>query len=239
MQNTITENIETVILAGGTGERLRPLTEYNAKPAVPFGGKYKIIDFVLSNCLHSKLRKIYVLPQYEPFSLHDHLDSWSSIFNSEMGEYLKVIFPYSQAGKDLSPYVGTADAVLKSMRYILRGKPEHVLILAGDQIYKMDYREIIDFHRGSRVGLTMAVVESNREVAQRSGVVVLDKYNSVVEFEEKPGDPRPLPGNPDRFLVSMSAYVFSTEFLVQELEDDFKDHESKHDFGKNILNKML
>lgn len=235
----ITEITQTIILAGGAGERLRPLTEHRAKPAVFFGGKYRIIDFVLSNCLHSKLRKIYVFPQYEPKSLHDHLDSWSRIFSTEMGEYLSVISPRSQADKDLIPYSGTADAVLQNLRYLVREKADYILILAGDQIYRMDYRELIDFHCKNKADMTMAVAETNKEVAQRSGVVEINKNQRVADFNEKPQNPKSLPDNPDKFFISMSVYVFSREFLFQELEEDSQNHRSNHDFGKNIIPKVL
>lgn len=234
-----TELTKTIILAGGVGERLRPLTLHRAKPAVPFGGKYRIIDFPLSNGLHSRLRRIHVLSQYEHVSLNDHLVSWSKIFSAEMGDYLRVISPRGQAGKDLTPYTGTADAVMQNMKYFLRENPEYILILAGDQIYRMDYREIIGAHRRNKADLTMAVVEADKEVAQRSGVVEIDDKQRVIDFAEKPENPRPLPDNPDRFFVSMSVYVFNTAAMIRALEEDSLDPASKHDFGRNIIPNLL
>lgn len=228
----ITEITQTIILAGGAGERLRPLTEHRAKPAVSFGGKYRIIDFVLSNCLHSRLRKIWVLPQYEPVSLQGHLNSWSRIFSTEMGEYLQLLSPRSQADHALAPYTGTADAVSQNIKYLMREKPKYILILAGDQIYKMDYREIIAFHHERKADLTIAAAQVDIESAKRSGVIEMGEKQKVIGFEEKPG-------NPKSFLVSMSVYVFNSKILIEKLEADAADPESNHDFGKNIIPKML
>ncbi|MBI2626523.1 MAG: NTP transferase domain-containing protein [Candidatus Nealsonbacteria bacterium] len=228
----LTDSTTTLILAGGAGERLRPLTEHRAKPAVSFGGKYRIIDFVLSNCLHSRLRRIFALPQYEPVSLEGHLNSWSRIFSTEMGEYLQILSPRSQADHALEPYDGTADAVLQNIKYLIRERPEYVLILAGDQIYKMDYRELIAFHHERKADLTIAAAQVDSESAKRSGVIEAGEKQKVVGFEEKPE-------NPKSSLVSMSVYVFSFKMLIEELEADAKDPRSKHDFGKNIIPKML
>jgi glucose-1-phosphate adenylyltransferase len=227
-----------VILAGGRGQRLEPLTRDRAKPAVPFGGIYRIIDFTLSNCLNSGLRKIAVLVQYRSRSLLRHVrDGWQTLFNPAVGEFLEALPPQHHAGE---AYVGTADAVQQNLFAIREEEPEAVLILSGDHIYKMDYRHLLRFHGEKDADCTVSAVEVRRgEAARQFGVLEIDADCRIAGFEEKPGDPKPLPGNPEMCLASMGIYVFRPEALYRRLEEDARDASSAHDFGKNILPKMI
>jgi glucose-1-phosphate adenylyltransferase len=225
-----------MILAGGQGERLYPLTKDRAKPAVPFGGIYRIIDFTLSNCINSGLRKICVLTQYKSYSLDRHLRIGWNIFNNELDEFIENIPPQKRIS-DMW-YQGTADAVYQNI-YVLEGEhPEKVLILAGDHIYKMDYRELIEFHESNNADLTVPCIEVPVKEASRFGVMSIDNEQQVVEFNEKPVSPRPIQSNPEMALVSMGIYLFNTQVLVKRVIEDTK-RDTVHDFGKNIIPSMI
>jgi glucose-1-phosphate adenylyltransferase len=236
----IAEKTAVIILAGGKGSRLGQLTGHRAKPAVPFAGKYRIIDIVLSNCLHSKFNKIIVPTQYKSLSLTDHLDEWKCNFIMEKGESLKAVQPQARTTQDLEPYAGTADAVYENLYSVQRFKPEIDLILAGDHIYKMDYRDLISFHQEKQSELTIAAIETNdRETAKRSGVLSVDENWKVIGFEEKPSQPKSVPNKPGTYLISMGIYVFDHKRMVEELVTDAVNPRSQHDFGKNIIPKIV
>ncbi len=232
----ILKNIFVMILAGGQGERLYPLTKDRAKPAVPFGGIYRIIDFTLSNCLNSGLRKIAVLTQYKSFSLDRHLMVGWNIFNTALDEYIEAIPPQQRISQEW--YRGTADAVYQNIYTLERERPEKVLILAGDHIYKMDYRDMLAYHEEKKADLTVPCVEVPIQDAKRFGVIHVDKDFRIISFDEKPSEPKPLPDKPDKALVSMGIYLFNTKTLVQRIIEDVK-RESQHDFGKNIIPAMI
>lgn len=225
-----------MILAGGQGERLYPLTKDRAKPAVPFGGIYRIIDFTLSNCINSGLRKICVLTQYKSYSLDRHLRIGWNIFNNELDEFIENIPPQKRIS-DMW-YQGTADAVYQNI-YVLEGEhPEKVLILAGDHIYKMDYRELIEFHETNNADLTVPCIEVPLKEASRFGVMSINNEQQIVEFDEKPASPKPVQSNPEMALVSMGIYLFNTQVLVKRVIEDTK-RDTEHDFGKNIIPSMI
>ena len=227
----------TVILAGGHGSRLQPLTLERAKPAVPFGGKYRIIDFTLVNCLHSGLRRILVLTQYKSHSLQKHLrDGWS-LFNSELGEYITAVPPQMRTGE--SWYGGTADAVYQNLFMIKRSGAERVLILSGDHIYRMDYAEMIKAHQKNSAGMTIGCMEVPLKDATKFGVMSVDGDNRIVEFEEKPESPQSIPGDDKHALASMGIYLFSIDLLLKVLEEDHADDSSGHDFGNDIIPKLI
>lgn len=227
----------TVLLAGGVGSRLHPLTADRAKPAVPFAGKYRIIDFTLSNCLHSGARRVLVLTQYKSHSLQKHLrDGWS-IFNPEIREYITVVPPQMRTGD--SWYSGTANAIYQNLYLLERSGAKFVLILSGDHIYRMDYLAMLKFHAKSKCDATVACMEVPLDEAREFGVMAVDDRSKIVEFQEKPQHPKPMPDRPDQALASMGIYVFSLETLCRELETDQADPNSSHDFGKNILPKLI
>ena len=230
------DKILTIILAGGQGERLYPLTKDRAKPAVPFGGIYRIIDFALSNCLNSGLRKIVVLTQYKSFSLDKHLRLGWNILNNELNEYIEQIPPQQRISDQW--YQGTADAVYQNIYTLEKEQPEMVLILSGDHIYKMDYRKMANFHQENEADLTIACMEVPLSEGKRFGVIQTNKENRIVEFHEKPSEPIPSPNNPEATLVSMGIYLFNTRTLVKAIIDDAK-HDTNHDFGKNIIPDMI
>ncbi len=230
------DKILTIILAGGQGERLYPLTKDRAKPAVPFGGIYRIIDFTLSNCLNSGLRKIVVLTQYKSFSLDKHLRLGWNILNNELNEYIEQIPPQQRISDQW--YQGTADAVYQNIYTLEKEQPEMVLILSGDHIYKMDYRKMAIFHQENEADLTIACMEIPINEGKRFGVIQTNEENRIVEFHEKPSEPIPSPGNPETTLVSMGIYLFNTTTLVKAIIDDAK-HDTNHDFGKNIIPDMI
>lgn len=227
----------TMILAGGQGERLYPLTRDRSKPSVPFGSSYRIIDFTLSNCLNSGLRQIFVLTQYKSYSLDKHLQRGWNVFNYEAGEYLYRIPPQHRVGQKW--YEGTADAVYQNVYLLESRRPEHTLILSGDHIYKMDYVDLMQSHQdtGAEMSLCAAVVP--REGAQEFGILEVDENWKVIGFEEKPANPRTIPGDPEHCLVNMGVYLFDTESLVRELSRDARQVGSNHDFGKNIIPAMV
>jgi len=230
------KKVLVMILAGGQGERLYPLTKDRAKPAVPFGGIYRIIDFTLSNCVNSGLRKICVLTQYKSYSLDRHLRIGWNIFNNELDEFIENIPPQKRIS-DMW-YQGTADAVYQNIYVLESEHPEKVLILAGDHIYKMDYRELIEFHEKNNADLTVPCIEVPIKEASRFGVMSIDSEQQIVEFNEKPASPKPIQSNPEMALVSMGIYLFNTQVLVKRVIEDTK-RETTHDFGKNIIPAMI
>ncbi|EIO3976554.1 glucose-1-phosphate adenylyltransferase [Vibrio vulnificus] len=231
------QDILTVILAGGMGSRLSPLTDDRAKPAVPFGGKYRIIDFTLTNCLHSGLRKILVLTQYKSHSLQKHLrDGWS-IFNPELGEYITSVPPQMRKGGKW--YEGTADAIYHNLWLLERSEAKYVMVLSGDHIYRMDYAPMLEEHIANNAALTVACMDVNCKEAKAFGVMGIDEHHRVHSFVEKPQNPPHLPNDPERSLVSMGIYIFSMEVLQQALIEDADDDASSHDFGKDIIPKLI
>src|SRR6202140_2179152 len=230
------ENTICIILAGGMGSRLHPLTAERAKPAVPFGGRYRIIDFTLSNCLHSGLRRILVLTQYKSHSLQKHLrDGWS-IFNAELGEYITPVPPQMRTGE--SWYSGTADAIYQNLYLLERSGAEYALILSGDHIYRMDYAAMLQQHHDSGAKLTVACLTVGLEQARSFGVMTVDEGDRIVSFHEKPEDPRSVPGDSEHALASMGVYVFAMNLLAELLHEDHSG-DSTHDFGKDILPSMV
>lgn len=223
----------TFILAGGVGSRLFPLTSRRSKPSVPFGGKYRIIDFTLTNCLHSGFRRILVLTQYKSHSLNKHLrDGWS-IFNPELREYITPVPAQMNVGEHW--YEGTADAIFQNLNLIERNYSEFTLVLSGDHIYRMDYEAMLKSHEASGADVTIACMEVPIAEASAFGVAVIDEKQQILAFEEKPDRPTPTPSDPTISLVSMGIYVFSTDFLRNALIQDQQVEGSSHDFGKDIL----
>jgi glucose-1-phosphate adenylyltransferase len=229
----LTRGTLAVIMAGGRGERLKQLTEDRCKPATPFGGKFRIIDFVLSNCVNSGIRQISVLTQYKAHSLIQHIQGGWSYLRGEFGEFVEIIPAQQRLGPDW--YQGTADALWQNMEIIRSHRPLHVLVLAGDHIYKMDYGPMIGFHVEKEADITVGVVEVPRDRAREFGVLTVDESNRVMRFQEKPLDPEPIPGRPDVALASMGIYVFNPKLLERLLRADAEDSGSSHDFGRNIV----
>jgi glucose-1-phosphate adenylyltransferase len=231
------KRVLTFIMAGGKGERLWPLTKDRTKPAVPFGGIYRIIDFTLSNCINSGLRRIYVLTQYKSASLQRHIRLGWNILPSELAQFIELLPAQQRVGDTW--YLGTADAIYQNLYALQMDKSDEVLILAGDHVYKMNYYTLIDFHRESGADLTVGVVEMDKSKAPLLGVVEVDAVGRVAGFQEKPAKPRTLPHNPDKIYASMGIYVFKHEIIEDELQEDTKKRNSTHDFGKDIIPQML
>ena len=229
-------DIYTMILAGGRGERLLPLTQHRAKPAVPFGGKYRVIDVTLSNCLNSGLRKISVLIQYKSHSLDRHIRRGWSIFNPELGEFIFSIPPQQRISADW--YRGTADAVHQNLFLLEQERPQYLLVLAGDHIYKMNYADMYRFMQESEADVVVGAIEWPIEEARSFGVLGVDASHRVIRFEEKPPNPFPLPDDPSHSFISMGIYLFRTEHLYAELRKDAP-LATAHDFGKNIIPGMI
>jgi len=230
------KKVFALILAGGKGERLYPLTRDRTKPAVPFGAVYRIIDFTLSNCINSNLRKIYILSQYKSLSLNRHLQLGWNILSSTLGEFITVV-PAQQRVSD-NWYKGTADAIYQNIYLLQKEHPDLLLILSGDHVYKMDYRNIIDFHIEKGADVTIAVVGMDKRLSREFGVVEIDSDNKVVGFQEKPARPKTQPNRADTILASMGVYVFNTEIMVRKLIEDAK-RDTAHDFGKNVIPAMI
>jgi len=226
-----------VIMAGGRGERLKALTEHRCKPATPFGGKFRIIDFVLSNCVNSGIRQISILTQYKAQSLIQHVERGWSFLRGEFGEFVEVIPAQQQIGEQW--YRGTADAVYQNLNLILSHRPKHVLVLAGDHIYKMDYGPMIAYHVEKGADITVGVVEVPAAESRHYGVLTATEWNRVTKFTEKPAEPDTLPNKPGSILASMGIYIFNTRLLEKLLIEDAADSSSAHDFGKNILPKAI
>ncbi len=226
-----------MILAGGRGSRLHQLTDWRAKPAVPFGGKFRIIDFVLSNCVNSGIRRIGVATQYKSHSLIQHIQRGWSFLNGQFGEFIDVL-PAQQRIEEMW-YRGTADAVFQNLDIMRATNPDYVLILAGDHVYKMDYGKLLAFHVEKQADMTVACIEVPIKDASGFGVMGVDRESRVVNFNEKPDHPTPIPGNPDLALASMGVYVFNTNFLYEQLVRDADDKNSSHDFGKDIIPHLV
>lgn len=233
----LTRETLAVILAGGRGSRLNQLTDWRAKPAVHFGGKFRIIDFPLSNCVNSGIRRISVLTQYKSQSLHRHLQRGWGFLGGELNEFVEVL--PAQQRVDESWYAGTADAVLQNLDILRRHNAKYILILAGDHIYKMDYGPMIAAHVEQGADITVGCIEVPLSEASSFGVMSVDEHNNIVDFVEKPDEPTPITTNPERALVSMGIYVFSTDVLFNKLIDDRDDENSSHDFGKDIIPSMI
>lgn len=227
-------NALAVILAGGKGSRLEPLTRDRAKPAVPFGGNYRIIDFALSNCLNSGIRKMLVLTQYKAMSLDRHINlGWRHFFCRELGEFIDVVPPQQRI--DEQWYQGTADAVYQNIYALEKERPEYVMILAGDHIYKMNYRAMIDYHRKVGADLTVGALRVSPSAAREFGVMEVNDHDRIIGFEEKSETPKTIPGDEHHCLASMGIYVFTARFLFEQLCRDATDRTSAHDFGRNII----
>jgi len=225
-----------MILAGGQGERLYPLTRDRAKPAVPFGGTYRIIDFTLSNCINSGIRRVFVLTQYKSSSLDYHIHFAWNILSHELGEFIRTIPP--QQRMSTSWYLGTADAIYQNIYTLEQERPHLTFILSGDHVYKMNYRAMLDAHLEKSADLTIACIPVPKEEARRLGVAVVDRESRIIDFKEKAEDPPTIPGSPSLCLASMGVYLFNTPVLVREIIADAK-RDSQHDFGKNIIPQMI
>lgn len=232
------KDVLAVVLAGGRGSRLEPLTRDRAKPAVPFGGIYRIVDFALSNCLNSGLRKILLLTQYKAMSLDRHINvGWRQYFCRELGEYIDVVPPQQRV--DQQWYRGTADAVYQNIYALEKERPKYVVILAGDHIYKMNYASMVQYHIDQNAELTIGALPVSRQEAKSFGVMQIDTEQRIIGFQEKPSEPRTIPGTTDTCLASMGIYVFNSEFLFEQLCRDATLRESAHDFGKNIIPSII
>ncbi|MBN1592430.1 MAG: glucose-1-phosphate adenylyltransferase [Candidatus Coatesbacteria bacterium] len=225
-----------MILAGGRGKRLDPLTKDRTKPAVPFGGIYRLIDFTLSNCVNSGMRRIYVLTQYKSDSLNRHLSLAWRIYNRELGEYIDPIPAQQRLGN--SWYQGTADAIYQNIALIRQSGAKYLFVLSGDHIYKMDYRLMLDFHEEHHAEATLAALEKPVKTASAFGVAVIDSEDRLIDFQEKPECPRPMPGSDSTCLVSMGVYLFNVDFLLEALKRD-SEMDTEHDFGKNVIPDMM
>jgi glucose-1-phosphate adenylyltransferase len=233
------DNVLAILLAGGAGERLYPLTRDTAKPAVSFGGAYRIIDFTLSNCINSDVRRIFILTQYKALELTRHIrDGWN-ILSAELGEYIEVLPPMQRVSQDW--YLGTADAVFQNFQSIIAERPEHVLILSGDHIYKMNYGLMLDWHHRQEADVTVATIHVRPEEAPRFGILEVNEDFRIIGFEEKPkhGNPVRSRFNPEFLSASMGIYIFRTEVLLEALHQDAAITESAHDFGKDVIPRLL
>ena len=237
-QNNLTQNTLAVILAGGKGTRLDPLTRDRAKPAVPFGGLYRIIDFTLSNCLNSGLRRIVMFTQYKAMSLDRHVNlGWRRMFARDLDEFIDIVPPQQRI--DDNWYKGTADAVYQNIYSIERERPEYVVILAGDHIYKMNYRRMVEAHVERGADLTVAALKVPIADGRQFGVMHIDGERRITNFFEKPVDPPCMPGDEHHCLASMGIYVFTARFLFEQLLQDANDRNSQHDFGRNIIPSVI
>ncbi|MBL9163946.1 MAG: glucose-1-phosphate adenylyltransferase [Planctomycetaceae bacterium] len=232
------KDVLAVVLAGGKGSRLEPLTRDRAKPAVPFGGIYRIIDFTLSNCLNSGIRKILVLTQYKAMSLARHVtNGWRHLLCRELGEFIDVVPPQQRI--DEQWYQGTADAVYQNIYTLEQERPKYVVILAGDHIYKMDYSKMVAYHEEMGADLTIGALRVTPKEAREFGVMQIDEGRRIIGFEEKVPNPKTIPGDPDHCLASMGIYVFNAPFLFDQLCQDATLPESAHDFGRNIIPSII
>jgi len=230
------KDVFTMILAGGRGERLYPLTANRAKPAVPFGGKYRIIDITLSNAVNSGLRRIAVLVQYKSLSLDRHIRQGWNILSTFLDEYIITIPPQQRVSEDW--YRGTADAIYQNLYVIEHENPKHLFVLSGDHIYKMDYSDMYRYHMEKNADATIGVIEFDMAKASNFGVLEVNEDFRIIGFEEKPRNPKTIPGDPNLSLCSMGVYLFNTDILIPYLANDSRE-DTAHDFGKNILPKMI
>jgi len=233
----LTRDTLALILAGGRGSRLKHLTQWRAKPGVPFGGKFRIIDFPLSNCVNSGIRRIAVLTQYKSHSLIRHIQKGWNFLRAELGEFVELV--PAQQRIATSWYTGTADAVFQNIDILRSHDPSYVLILAGDHIYKMDYGPMIAWHVDQKADMTVGCIEVPMEEAKAFGVMSIDEQSRVLDFAEKPQQPQPMPGRNDVALVSMGIYIFNTQFLYEQLVRDADNASSSHDFGKDIIPSVI
>ena len=227
-----------IVLAGGVGERLHPLTKERAKPAVYFGGPYRIIDFALSNCINSGLRRVFIATQYKSLSLNRHIRMGWNIVSEELGEFIEILPPQKRVSEHW--YQGTADAVYQNLYSVTRENPRHLVILSGDHVYKMDYSRMLRFHHERGAAVTLATIEVPLDQAYRFGVIGVDEGERVTGFREKPRDASSMaiPGSPDFVLASMGVYIFDTSVLVRALEADASE-QTTHDFGKDIIPALI
>lgn len=230
------KKVLAMVLAGGRGERLYPLTRDRAKPAVPFGAIYRIIDFTLSNCINSNIRRIYILTQYKSISLERHIKLGWNILPPILGEFIGLIPAQQRINEQW--YQGTADAIYQNIYTLQEEKPEIVLILSGDHVYKMDYQKMINFHLEKGADLTVAAIRMDRKYSRDFGVIVIDSNWRIIGFQEKPEEPKTIPEDPEAILASMGIYIFRTEILVKRLIEDARS-ESTHDFGRDIIPSMI
>jgi len=233
----LTQHTYALVLAGGRGSRLHQLTDWRAKPAMPFAGKLRIIDFTLSNCVNSGIRRIGVLTQYKAQSLIRHIERGWGFLAPTLGEYVDVVPAQQQHGARW--YSGTANAVWQNLDILREAQPDRVLVLGGDHVYKMDYAVMLEEHVARGAALSVACVEVPREEACGLGVMAVDADERITAFEEKPEQPAPVPGRPGQALVSMGVYLFDTEFLVEQMERDAADAASTHDFGHDLIPALI
>ena len=233
----IGDDVLVIVLAGGAGERLSPLTRERAKPAVYFGGPYRIIDFVLSNCLNSGLRHIFIATQYKSLSLNRHIRRGWTVVSEELDEFIEILPPQKRVGEHW--YQGTADAVYQNLYSVIRENPRSVVVLAGDHVYKMDYQKMLRFHVDMAAEVTLAAIEVPIEDGRRFGIVAVDEADRVTGFLEKPENPPSIPGQPGLVLASMGIYVFDSDVLIRALQEDAAKPDSHHDFGKNIIPALI
>jgi glucose-1-phosphate adenylyltransferase len=230
----LTRNTFAVVLAGGRGSRLHQLTDWRSKPAVPFGGKFRIIDFTLSNCVNSGIRRVGVATQYKSQSLIRHLQLGWSFLDGRLDEFIEIM-PAQQQVNESQWYRGTADAVYQNLREIRHARPEYVLVASGDHVYRMDYGRILAAHLERKADVTVACIEVPIENAKEFGVMAVDADQRVVSFEEKPASPASMASRPGMALASMGIYVFNARFLFEQLQRDADDPKSSHDFGKDVI----
>ena len=233
VRSELTRNTFAIILAGGRGSRLMQLTDWRSKPAVPFGGKFRIIDFALSNCVNSGIRTIGVATQYKAQSLIRHLQRGWSFLDGRFQEYIDILPAQQQLSENW--YQGTADAVFQNLDVIRRNRPKHVLVLSGDHVYKMDYGRMLSEHMRRQADLSVACIDVPRAEASDFGVMQVGDNQRIEAFVEKPANPPPMPGHPERALASMGVYVFNAEFLYEQLLRHHDNPKSSHDFGKDII----
>lgn len=233
----LTRDTLALIMAGGRGSRLMQLTEWRAKPSVPFGGKFRIIDFPLSNCINSGIRRIGVLTQYKAHSLIKHIQRGWGMFRGDFGEFVELL--PAQQRIETSWYSGTADAVYQNIDIIRSHDPKYVLILAGDHVYKMDYGAMLACHVEHEADITVGCIEVPLEMARGFGVMGIDEQGRITSFAEKPANPQPMPGETDKALCSMGIYIFNKDFLIEQLIKDADDTKSEHDFGRNIIPSLI
>jgi glucose-1-phosphate adenylyltransferase len=231
------DDVLVIVLAGGAGERLSPLTRERAKPAVYFGGPYRIIDFVLSNCINSGLRHIFIATQYKSLSLNRHIRRGWTVVSEELDEFIEILPPQKRVGEHW--YQGTADAVYQNLYSVIRENPRYVVVLAGDHVYKMDYQRMLRFHRDMSAEVTLAAIEVPIEDGRRFGIVAVDEGDRVTGFLEKPAHPPSMPGQPGLALASMGIYVFDSDVLIKALQEDAAKPDSHHDFGKDIIPALI
>src|SRR5687768_3236784 len=231
------DDILVILLAGGAGERLHPLTKERAKPAVYFGGPYRIVDFTLSNCINSGFRHIFIATQYKSLSLNRHIRMGWNVVSEELGEFIEILPPQKRVGEHW--YLGTADAVFQNLYSIGREAPRHVIVLSGDHVYKMDYSKMLRFHLEQEADVTLAALEVPIADGRRFGIVSIDGQDRVIGFQENPDRPTAVPGSSDVALGSMGIYIFRADVLVRALEEDAAQPDSEHDFGKNIIPRLI